>query len=161
MVHHARMGSDDDPDVISDEQFDLGSRTGLSSSQLARSVVRRLPAYNRSWYTAFGTSAVTLALSGTWCTVVVGAVALAGSAQLALATWAHMLVAFGLGLPVIRTLGEAGEHRFIAGGTAFNATISNLGWAHRWIAELDRDNFAANIQWRKKVLENVRTELDA
>ncbi|HET7720200.1 MAG TPA: fatty acid desaturase [Acidimicrobiales bacterium] len=191
MVHHARLGSDDDPDIIRYEQFDLESMTGLSGTQLVKGVVRRLPAYNWSWYTAIGTSAVTLALSGAWYAVVVGAVALAGGPQLALATWLHMLVAFGLVLPVIRMLGEAGEHRFIAGDTAFNATISNLGWAHRWIihphgdghhslhhlwssvphhqiakmhltlAELDKDNFAANIQWRKKVLENVRTGLDA
>ena len=191
MVHHARLGSDEDPDIQRYEQFDLESMTGLSGMELVNGVVRRLPAYNWSWYTTIGTSAVTLALSGAWYAVVVGAIALAADAPLALVAWAHFLVGFGLVLPVIRMLGEAGEHRYLAGDTAFNATISNLGWAHRWIihphgdghhslhhlwssvphhqiakmhqtlADLDRDNFAANIQWRKKVLENVRTGLDA
>jgi fatty acid desaturase len=191
MVHHARLGSDDDPDIQRYEKFDLESMTGLRGTELAQGVVRRLPAYNWSWYTTIGTSPLTLLLSGAWYAAVLGAVALATNAGVALLVWAHMLVAFGLVLPVIRMLGEAGEHRFLAGDTAFNATISNLGWAHRWIihphgdghhtlhhlwssvphhqiakmhltlAELDAANFAANIQWRKKVLESVRTGLDA
>jgi len=32
---------------------------------------------------------------------------------------------------------------------------------HLTLAELDAANFAASIQWRRKVLENVRTGLDA
>jgi fatty acid desaturase len=121
---------------------------------------------------------------------VLGTVALTADLGFALLVWAHMLVAFGLVLPVIRMLGESGEHRYLAGDTAFNATISNLGWAHRWVihphgdghhslhhlwssvphhqirrmhqtlVDLDRTNFAATIQWRRKVLENVRTGLD-
>ena len=191
MVHHARLGSDDDPDIQRYEQFDLEAMTGLSGWQLVKGVVRRLPAYNWSWYTTIGTSAVTLLLSGAWYAVVIGAVALASDLSFGLVVWAHFLAGFGLALPVIRMLGEAGEHRYLAGDTAFNATISNLGWAHRWIihphgdghhslhhlwssvphhqirrmhqtlVELDADNFATQIQWRKKVLENVRTGLDA
>ena len=99
MVHHARLGSDDDPDIIRYEKFDLESMTGLSGWQLIKGVVRRLPAYNWSWYTAIGTSAVTLALSGAWYAVVIGGVSLAGGAQLGLVTWLHMLVGFGLALP--------------------------------------------------------------
>ena len=191
MVHHARLGSVDDPDIQRYEKFDLESMTGLGGGALVTAVVRRLPAYNWSWYTTIGTSAVTLVLSGAWYTVVVGSVALAAHLSFALVVWAHMLVAFGLVLPVIRMLGEAGEHRYLAGDTAFNATISNLGWAHRWVihphgdghhtlhhlwssvphhqigrmhrtlAELDGDNFAASIVWRRRVLESVRTGLDA
>ena len=191
MVHHARLGSADDPDIQRYEKFDLEAMTGLGGLELVRGVVRRLPAYNWSWYTTIGTSAVTLLLGCAWYGVVVGGVSLVGGLSFGLLVWAHMLVAFGLVLPVIRMLGEAGEHRYLAGDTAFNATISNLGWAHRWIihphgdghhslhhlwssvphhqiakmhltlAELDADNFAASIQWRKKVLENVRTGLDA
>ena len=191
MVNHARLGSADDPDIIRYEQFDLEAMTGLSGGQLIKGVVRRLPAYNWSWYTTIGTSPVTLLLSGAWFAVVAGVIALVASPSIAFVTWLHFLAGLGLALPVIRMLGEAGEHRFLAGDTAFNATISNLGWAHRWIihphgdghhslhhlwssvphhqirkmnltlAELDTDNFAANIQWRKKVLENVRTGLDA
>ncbi len=191
MVHHARLGSDDDPDIQRYEQFDLESMTGMRGMELVKAVLRRLPAYNWSWYTTIGTSAATLALSGAWYAAVVGAIALATDGPVALMVWAHFLVGFGLVLPVIRMLGEAGEHRYLAGDTAFNATISNLGWAHRWIihphgdghhslhhlwssvphhqiarmhqtlVELDKDNFAKQIQWRKKVLENVRTGLDA
>ena len=191
MVHHARLGSEDDPDIIRYEKFDLEAMTGLSGGQLAKGVVRRLPAYNWSWYTTIGTSPTTLALSGAWFAVVAGVTALLASPSVAIVAWLHFVVGLGLALPVIRMLGEAGEHRFIAGDTAFNATISNLGWAHRWIihphgdghhslhhlwssvphhqirkmhltlAKIDRDNFASMIQWRKKVLENVRTGLDA
>jgi hypothetical protein len=32
---------------------------------------------------------------------------------------------------------------------------------HQTLVELDQDNFARQIQWRKKVLENVRTGLGA
>jgi fatty acid desaturase len=191
MVHHARLGSDDDPDIQRYEKFDLEAMTGLRGGELVKGVVRRLPAYNWSWYTTIGTSAVTLLLGTVWYGVVIGGVSLVGGLSFGLMVWAHMLVAFGLVLPVIRMLGEAGEHRYLAGDTAFNATISNLGWAHRWIihphgdghhslhhlwssvphhqiakmhltlAELDAANFAGQIQWRKKVLENVRTGLDA
>jgi len=189
MIHHARLGSADDPDIIRYEQFDLEAMTGLSGGQLVKGVVRRLPAYNWSWYTTIGTSPVTLLLSGAWFAVVAGVIALVAGPSFAFVTWLHFLGGLGLALPVIRMLGEAGEHRFLAGDSAFNATISNLGWAHRWIihphgdghhslhhlwssvphhqirkmhltlAELDTDNFAAKIQWRKKVLENVRTGL--
>ncbi len=191
MVHHARLGSADDPDIIRYEQFDLEAMTGLRGGELVKGVVRRLPAYNWSWYTAIGTSRTTLLLSGAWYAVVAGLIAVVAGPQVALVTWLHFLAGLGLVLPVIRMLGEAGEHRFIAGDTAFNATISNLGWAHRWIihphgdghhtlhhlwssvphhqiaqmhltlAEIDAANFSASIQWRKKVLEDVRTGLDA
>ncbi len=191
MVHHARLGSADDPDILRYEKFDLEAMTGLPGTQLVRGVVRRLPAYNWSWYTTIGTSPTTLALSGAWFAVVAGAMALVAGPSFAFVAWLHFLGGLGLALPVIRMLGEAGEHRFLAGDTAFNATISNLGWAHRWVihphgdghhslhhlwssvphhqirkmhltlAELDADNFGSKIQWRKKVLENVRTGLDA
>jgi fatty acid desaturase len=88
-------------------------------------------------------------------------------------------------------IGEAGEHRYRPGDTVFNATISNLGWAHRWIvhphgdghhtlhhlwssvphhrirqmhhalADLDADIYAAQIYWRANVLETVRQGLPA
>ncbi|MDQ3979141.1 MAG: hypothetical protein M3314_06260, partial [Actinomycetota bacterium] len=89
----------------------------------------------------------------------------------------------------IRMIGEAGEHRYAAGDTVFNATISNLGWWHRWVihphgdghhtlhhlwssvphhqihrmhealTELDRGTFASQLYWRAKVLENARQGL--
>jgi fatty acid desaturase len=186
MVHHARLGASDDPDIIRYEQFDLESMTGLRGTALVKGVVRRLPAYNWSWYTTIGTSPVTMVLSGAWFAVVGGAIALAFSPQVALLGGLHCLVGFGVVLPTIRMLGEAGEHRYLKGDTAFAATISNLGFWHKalihphgdghhtlhhlWssvphhkirqmhhaLADLDADAYAGSIFWRRKVLENVR-----
>jgi len=189
MVHHARLGSAEDPDILRYREFDLEAMTGLSGVELTKGVVRRLPRYNWSWYTTIGTSPVTLLLSGLWYAAMVGVLSLVAGPRVAVLAWAHCVAAFALVLPVIRMLGEAGEHRYLAGDSAFNATISNLGFWHKvlvhphgdghhslhhlWssvphhqirqmhqaLADLDADNYASSIQWRSKVLESVRTGL--
>ncbi len=189
VIHHAHLGSAEDPDIQRYEEFKLEELTGLGGWKLARAVATRLPRYNWGWYTTIGTSPVTLLLSGAWFATVFGIVAVATSGGVALAAWAHWLVAYALVLPTIRMIGEAGEHRYRAGSTVFNATISNLGWWHRWVihphgdghhtlhhlwssvphhqirrmhdalAALDRETFASEIFWRARVLENVRQGL--
>jgi fatty acid desaturase len=189
VIHHAHLGSAEDPDIQRYEEFKLEELTGLRRWDLAKAVARRLPRYNWGWYTTIGTNPVTVALSGAWFVVVFGIVALLTSRGTALVAWAHWLAGYALVLPTIRMIGEAGEHRDAKGNTVFNATISNLGWWHRWVihphgdghhtlhhlwssvphhqirkmhealAELDRDTFAGQIYWRAKVLENVRQGL--
>jgi fatty acid desaturase len=129
VIHHAHLGSAEDPDIQRYEEFRLEELTGLGGWNLAKAVGRRLPRYNWGWYTTIGTNPVTMALTGGWFLVVFGVVALVAGAGTAVVAWAHWLVGYALVLPVIRMIGEAGEHRYLAGDTVFNATISNLGWA--------------------------------
>ncbi len=189
VIHHAHLGSAGDPDIQRYEEFKLEELTGLRRWDLVKAVARRLPRYNWGWYTTIGTSPVTLAVSGAWFAAVFGVVALLTSGGTALVAWAHWLLGYALVLPTIRMIGEAGEHCYAAGDTVFNATISNLGWWHRWVihphgdghhtlhhlwssvphhrirrmhealAELDRETFASQLYWRAKVLESVRQGL--
>jgi fatty acid desaturase len=191
VIHHAHLGSAEDPDIQRYEEFQLEELTGLGGWKLVRAVARRLPRYNWGWYTTIGTNPVTMVLTGSWFLVVFGLVALAFGTGTAVVAWAHWLAGYALVLPTIRMLGEAGEHRYREGDTVFNATISNLGWAHRWIihphgdghhtlhhlwssvphhqirrmhetlADLDTATYASSIYWRDKVLENVRQGLPA
>ena len=187
VIHHAHLGAAEDPDIQRYEEFKLEELTGLGGWKLVRAIGQRLPRYNWGWYRTIGTNPVTMALSGSWFLVVFGVVGLvAGSAGFAVGAWAHWLAGYALVLPTIRMIGEAGEHRYLAGDTVFNATISNLGWAHRWIvhphgdghhtlhhlwssvphhqvrrmhealAGIDADTYGSQIFWRAKVLENVR-----
>ena len=189
VIHHAHLGAAEDPDIQRYEEFKLEELTGLGGWKLVKAIGRRLPRYNWGWYKTIGTNPVTMAVSGAWYLVVFGAVGLVAGAGFAVTAWLHWLLGYALVLPVIRMIGEAGEHRYLAGDTVFNATISNLGWAHRWIvhphgdghhtlhhlwssvphhqirqmheslAELDPDTYAAGIFWRARVLENVREGL--
>jgi len=187
MVHHARLGSDEDPDIQRYEEFNLEELTGLGGWKLVKAIGRRLPRYNWGWYTTIGTNPMTMLRSGAWYLAVFTVVGLAaGSATFAVAAWLHWLLGYALVLPVIRMIGEAGEHRYLAGDTVFNATISNLGWAHKWIvhphgdghhtlhhlwssvphhrirrmhdalADIDGEVYGGQIYWRRRVLENVR-----
>ncbi len=190
VIHHAHLGSPEDPDIQRYEEYKLEELTGLGGWRLVRAIGRRLPRYNWGWYTTIGTNPVTMAVSGAWYLVVFAAVALAaGSVGFAAAAWLHWLLGYALVLPVIRMIGEAGEHRYLAGDTVFNATISNLGWAHKWIvhphgdghhtlhhlwssvphhrirrmhdslATMDRDGYGGGVYWRARVLERVRQGL--
>jgi fatty acid desaturase len=191
VVHHAHLGSPDDPDIQRYEEFKLEELTGLRRRALVKAIGRRLPRYNWGWYTTIGTNPVTMALSGAWFLVVFGLVGLLGGAAFAVAAWAHWLVGYALVLPVIRMIGEAEEHRYLAGDTVFNATISNVGRAQRWIvhphgdglhtlhhlwssvphhqlprmhealSEMDPETYATSIYWRRRVLEDVRKGLPA
>lgn len=190
LIHHAHLGSRDDPDILRYEEFDLEGLSGLGGRRLAGAVARRLPRYNWGWYVTIGTNQVTLLWSGLWYAVVVGGLAAVANLAFALVVWLHWLLGFALVLPTIRMIGEAGEHRYEAGDTVFNATISNLGWWHRWLihphndghhtlhhlwssvphhqlgrmhrelAAVDRGSYGASIPWRAKVLENPRFGLD-
>ena len=74
------------------------------------------------------------------------------------------LLGYALVLPVIRMIGEAGEHRYLAGDTVFNATISNLGWAHKWIVhphgEVSQEDLAEilelALEGRRRVKEQLK-----
>ena len=189
VIHHAHLGSPEDPDIQRYEEFKLEELTGVGGWKLVKGVARRLPRYNWGWYTTIGTNPVTLVLTGGWFLGVFGIIALLTSTGTAVTAWAHWLAGYALVLPTIRMIGEAGEHRYLAGNTVFNATISNIGWAHRWIvhphgdgfhtlhhlwssvphhqirgmhetlAGMDSDTYAGNIFWRAKVLETPRQGL--
>ena len=189
VIHHAHLGSPEDPDIQRYEEFKLEELTGLGGWKLVKAIGRRLPRYNWGWYTTIGTNPVTMALTGSWFLVVFGLVAVVAGPGVAVVAWLHWLAGYALVLPVIRMIGEAEEHRYLAGDTVFNATISNIGWAQRWIvhphgdgyhslhhlwssvphhqlprmhealAEIDPETYASSIYRRAKVLEDPRQGL--
>lgn len=189
VIHHAHLGSKDDPDIQRYEKYNLEALTGLGGWKLVKAVATLLPRYNWGWYTTIGTNPVTLLLSGAWFLVLFGLVGMVVGTGTAVVAWAHWLAGYALVLPTIRMLGEAGEHRYSKGDTVFNATISNLGWWHRWVihphgdghhtlhhlwssvphhqirrmhdalAAIDKETFAGKIYWRARVLEEVRQGL--
>ena len=191
VIHHAHLGSPEDPDIQRYEEFKLEELTGVGGWKLVKGIARRLPRYNWGWYRTIGTNPITLVLTGGWFLAVFAAIGLLTSTGTAVTAWAHWLAGYALVLPTIRMIGEAEEHRYLAGNTVFNATISNIGWAQRWIVHphgdgyhtlhhlwssvphhqirdmhealvgLDTDSYGAGIFWRAKVLETPRQGIPA
>lgn len=141
--HHALFGSDADTDLQRYRMLAVHRMDRSEPLRFALGLLVRLPRYWRNWFTAIGTSRGQLALAVVWHAVVMlPFMAMVGPAT-AFTLWSIVwLLPMVLFLPVIRFIGEAGEHRYPASalglsggthepGTVFEATISNIGWIHR------------------------------
>jgi fatty acid desaturase len=131
-VHHARFGGDGDPCMIRMQAND-NVKAGLLPSLM--STLKRLPQEMLGFYRLVGAKPVSFATGLAWhFAVLVAPVAALFGWTAAAAAWAMtMLPVFTLALPVIRALGEAGEHDYAAANDnlpqsdTLRRTFNNIG----------------------------------
>jgi len=144
MVHHAYEGAPIDPDRVRYERLAIEAIDRTSPARFARGVATRILPYAWGWWRAIGTDPRTFALGALWQGVFVFAPAAAiGGLQLALFLVVNWLAAFFLLLPVIRFVGEAGEHLYLGSGTLLSSTINNEGAVHRLLFHPHNDGYHA------------------
>lgn len=141
--HHGSFGTEEDPDRQRYRELDLEALDRSRPGAFALGLLRRLPAYQRTWWRdslqaapalalvplAWGLTATTApawAVAGPW--------AAAGSA----AIW---LTGYLVALPVLRFIAEASEHVYTGSDTVFDATISNLGTVQRALIHPHNDGY--------------------
>ena len=131
-VHHRKLGTREDPDLERYLALDVEALDRTSGIRFALGIARRLPRYLVGWWGAIGTNRMTVLKSLAWHgLVIVLPVALLAGPLWALAVWADWLAGFVIALPVIRFIGEAGEHKYVGAETLFDATMVNDGRIHR------------------------------
>lgn len=142
LLHHGRFGTADDSDLIRYRQLGIENLRRTSMRVYSLDIARTLPKYQLGWFKAIRSSPLTFAASFMWAgsAVVAPAFALFGLRG-AIAGTAMWLVADMIALPVIRFVGEAGEHLYIGNRTVFDATISNVGLLQRLLIHPHNDGY--------------------
>jgi fatty acid desaturase len=143
LVHHGRFGSAADPDRRRYEELAIEDMDRTSLLRFAVGLARRFWPYQRGWLLGtLGENPLLAVLPAMWAAafIVLPAWALQGfrAAGIAAAMWAG---AYFLVLPVIRFVAESGEHMYRGTTTVFDATISNVGLAHRVIFHPHGDGY--------------------
>jgi fatty acid desaturase len=142
LVHHGRLGTDEDPDRQRYLELDLEGLDHSGAWAYTRGLVTRLVSYQRSWLRATAADPVSLAMPVAWAagTICVPAVLWLGwpAAAVGAAVW---FVGYTVALPVVRFIGESSEHSFSDADTVFDATITNLGRLQRWVIHPHSDGY--------------------
>jgi fatty acid desaturase len=102
--------------------------------------------YTAAWFRDIGTDPRTLGGCVLWhASAMAGIATVSGLGPLdALACWAlYWCVPFFLVLPILRFIAEAEEHVYAGATTIGAATVSNLGWLHRWMFHPHGDGYHA------------------
>jgi len=141
--HHQLFGTSLDPDLRRYDELDLHSIDRSKIWRFARDIARRLPRYMGGWFRNTGTDARTIAAAMSWHIVFyIAPLAVAAGFVRAIELWAiFFAVPFLCVLPVIRLIGEAGEHVYRGSATVFEATVSNVGRIHKALIHPHGDGF--------------------
>ncbi len=132
--HHVDLGRIGvDPDLLRYNELDAHELDRSSFWGFFKNMLIRMPRYYRGWFRALGTKAATVVLAVLWHSLAIAIIALArGDVGLVLSGWiAFWLVPYLLVLPIIRFIGENGEHIYHDGNTVMSTTVSNIGPVHR------------------------------
>ncbi|RST18335.1 hypothetical protein E2C00_31295 [Streptomyces sp. WAC05374] len=142
LLHHSRLGTDDDPDLRRYAELDLAGLDRGSRLAYTRSMLVRLAAHQRSWYRTTSTDLPGLLLPPLWALAVVAVPGWllwgAGPAATAGAVW---LAGHAAALPVLRFIGESSEHSYHDADTVFDSTVTNLGAVQRWLIHPHSDGY--------------------
>ncbi|MCC3763392.1 fatty acid desaturase family protein [Glycomyces sp. TRM65418] len=141
--HHGSFGTADDPDRQRYRELDLEAIDRTRLAPFVVGLLKRLPAYQRTWWRDSLQAAPAVALLPlVWGAVfaVAPAWALAGDAA-AIGAAAVWLAGFAVALPILRFIGEAGEHVYSDADTVFDATVSNLGTLQRALIHPHNDGY--------------------
>lgn len=141
--HHGAFGTDEDPDRQRYRELDLETIDRTRAGVFARELLRRLPAYQRTWWRDSIQASPALAfLPLAWAAVFVLAPAwLAAGAPAGLAAAAVWLAGFLAALPILRFVAESSEHVYEDSETVFDATVSNLGILQRALFHPHNDGY--------------------
>ena len=142
-THHFYFGSTQDPDRQRYEQLDIDDLDRSSVGAFLLGMIKRLPSYVVSWWKAIRLSPRVLIYSVIWHTAVfILPAALLLGWQTSLDLWfRYWFLPLMLALPVIRFVGEAGEHIYRGKHNVFAATINNYGLAHKLIFHPHNDGY--------------------
>jgi fatty acid desaturase len=183
-IHHRKKGTADDPDLRRYVELDVEGLDRTSALRYWLGVARRLPRYTLGWWSAIQASRRTALEGLAWhLLVVVLAGTLVVGPTWSLLVWGQWMAAFAFVLPVLRFVGEAGEHHYVGTGTVFEATMVNDGpvhhllihphgdsyhlvhhlWPsvphhrirrlHKLLVELDPEGYAGRVRRRTRILE--------
>ncbi|MGW2569600.1 fatty acid desaturase family protein [Streptomyces sp. NPDC001537] len=142
LLHHSRLGTDDDPDLRRYAELDITGLDRTSRTGYARSLLVRLAAHQRSWYRSTSTDLPALLLPVAWAVLVaVVPAALLWGAGAAVTAGAVWLAGFALVLPVLRFIGESSEHSYHDADTVFDSTVTNLGPLQRRLIHPHSDGY--------------------
>jgi fatty acid desaturase len=141
--HHEQFGTPEDPDR---KRYYLRTLDGLDRSSwlpFLKGVLARLGPYALDWWRAVGSGLVALALGLAWhaLVVVLPLGALLGWHRAAWLWGVYYLLPLVFFLPLLRFIAEAGEHVYAEARSVLDATVSNLGWGHRWLIHPHGDGF--------------------
>ncbi|RRS01226.1 fatty acid desaturase [Glycomyces terrestris] len=141
--HHGAFGTDEDPDRQRYRELDLEALDRSSAAAFALGLLRRLPAYQRTWWRDSLQTAPALALVPVaWGLAAAAAPAWAAAGpRAAAASAAVWLAGYALALPVLRFIAEASEHVYTGSDTVFDATVSNLGTLQRALIHPHNDGY--------------------
>lgn len=106
-------------------------------------MLRVVPRYSLLWRGYLGTNPRVLAFGAAWhLLVVILPLSLMFGPTKAMAWWAtYWLLPFAVFLPMIRFIGETGEHVYKENQTIFDSTVSNIGRVHRWFTNPHNDGY--------------------
>jgi fatty acid desaturase len=143
LVHHRRLGTDEDPDRQRYEELNLESLDRTNVVAFAKGMLPRLVAYQRGWLRATAAQLLTLGALALWVlwAVVAPAILLWPGTPAVAVSAAVWLLGYLFALPVIRFIGESSEHSYTDTDTVFDATITNLGRFQQWVIHPHSDGY--------------------
>jgi fatty acid desaturase len=141
--HHQQFGTSFDPDLRRYDELDLHSIDRSTAWRFTKDIASRLPRYIGGWFRNTGTDARTIAAAASWHMIFyIAPLAVVVGFVRAVELWAvFFAVPFLSILPVIRLIGEAGEHVYRGSVTVFEATVSNVGVIHSALIHPHGDGF--------------------
>lgn len=143
MVHHRQFGSEKDMDLRRYRQLDIHRLKRGGWAAFTAGMAVRIGGYLRGWWQAIGL-APSLVIGGlAWHAVVLllPLSLLLGPGR-ALGLWGVFWIGpFLLVLPWLRFTAETAKHRYVGHDNEFDATISNVGWAHRLFLHPHNDGY--------------------
>jgi fatty acid desaturase len=142
LVHHSRLGTDDDPDLRRYRELDVEGLQRDSRTAYLRGVCARLIIYQRGWLRTSTADPVSLAMPVLWAVTLNAApVFLLWGTSAALTAAGAWAFGYAVALPVIRFIGESSEHSYSDADTVIGSTVSNLGPLQRWFIHPHNDGF--------------------
>lgn len=149
LLHHGRFGTDSDPDLMRYRQLGLEELERRHLWSFTGSVLIRLPRYQAGWLSVIKANPLSMLAVIAWFSawVIVPTWLIWGPGRLVwvVGSW---LLSYTLVLPVIRFVGESGEHAYSKTQTVFDATISNIGIWHKLLFHPHNDGYhTAHHMW--------------
>ena len=142
-LHHAHFGNEDDPDLIRYQKLSIEYMDREKAGSFIAGMMLRLLPYVAGWWMALGFSPLTIVAGLAWH-VLVWIVpfshffGLLGGVLIWIMFW---FLPFTVVLPLMRFLAESAKHEYVGNTTVFAATVSNVGFLHRWLLHPHGDGF--------------------
>lgn len=139
-LHHKMLGTDDDPDFVRHNELGLAELDRNTPQVFVMLLISKFFPYWKSWWKAIGTDKRTTNLAVLWHLILLLILSANFGFWLALGYWTiAFFVPFVIFLPILRFIGEAGEHDYVENNNIAEKTYSNTGILHRLIIHPHND----------------------